>query len=113
MLTVPDSAPPSYHQATSGWYSHVPYAPRVMNFLGSEPDTIFGFVLKSSGNLVLFSICIYITGVLTGAILSPVHHYHHGVPYGGLASWVAANTAEGLPLQYGGWLERVSFVLQR
>jgi hypothetical protein len=100
-----------------------PYASTIINILPPSTQTAVASVLQSTTTFALYTLVVYLAGVITGGFL-PSRHHHHFSPYplvGGAsdrALWTAYNTLsqEGMPMgggSGGGLAESILFWIER
>lgn len=111
---VPDAAPPPYQHPTNGLPSRFHQLPPFISAsLPSDARIAVELALRSSGTLLACGLLIYFSGVVTGAWMFPVRHYHHTVSFDTYATWAASNSLDGLPIAHAGWRDNLLFWFHR
>jgi len=114
---VPDTAPPPYIQTnTPNWHRAIqPYAPSLANLLPHDTRSSLNFLLNTTSGFLIYTLVVYLSGVLSGGALMPARHYHHVTSYDSFNNWKAYNMLDvhGANAASGGWKEGLSFWLER
>lgn len=92
-------------------YAHLPVAASstIINIFPPAAQPYLSSILQSGTTFALYSIMLYLAGVITGAAMLPTRHHHHLAPYSVLlgddrAMWAQYNTMrEGFAPGGGGW----------
>lgn len=112
--SVPDSAPPPYRPLLIGWQKHLEHiAPSFAVYIPPNAHAARELLLRSSANFLLYTLMVFLAGMLSGAIVLPVRHHHHVTPYDSFAHWSRYNTLDLGQGAYASWRDSLAFWLER
>jgi hypothetical protein len=97
-----------------GWQKHFEsVAPSFAAYVPPNAHAAMELLLHSSTNFLLYTLIVFLTGMLSGAIALPVRHHHHVTPYDSFAHWSRYNTLDLGQGANAGWRDSLSFWIER